>query len=75
MKTYQEIKKLETGAIKTYNSVIGQCKIRRAKKGAIATNTNGSWFVKQKDFSIAFGNLNGLGLQSIDNAVVSPNEA
>lgn len=76
MKTYETILNLKNGeTVELGNSPIGGCKVRRTAKGSIATNSNGNWYVKEQDFVNCFGNLNAIGLQSLEYAVKSPRGA
>jgi len=76
MKTYKEILSLSNGGIfNVGDSALHSAIIRRTKKGAIITNKSGDWYVKESNFIGAFGNLNSIGLQSIEYAVRSPHPA
>jgi hypothetical protein len=76
MKTYETITNLKNGeTVDLGNSSVGGCKVRRTKKGAIATNSNGNWYIKEQDIAKCFGNLNAIGLQSLEYATQSPKGA
>lgn len=75
MKTYEQVNKLPIGSNLSLNGALGAVIIRRTPKGAIVSTDSSNLFVHENDFTMAFGNLNSIGLHSIEYATACPYHA